>query len=148
VGLCLGRAGYTIANGGYGGTMEAAAQGAKLAQAPTIGVTCDAFGRNGPNQWIDKEIRTSDLNGRLEKLIQIGQGYVILPGGTGTLLEIAMVWELINKHFISSKPMIFMTDFWKPIIETVEKNDKSENFPIFFEENPENIVTILQNSLI
>lgn len=42
--LCA-EAGFTIANGGYGGTMLAAAKGAKQAGGKTIGITCKAFGK-------------------------------------------------------------------------------------------------------
>ena len=66
MGEILGKNGFIIANGGYGGTMEAAAKGAKSMEGKTIGVTCAAFGRKGPNQWIDKEIRTANLGERLE----------------------------------------------------------------------------------
>lgn len=145
-GEILAKNGYIIANGGYGGTMEASARGAKSAQAATLGVTCLAFGRKGPNQWIDKEIQTSDLNERLRKLIELGDAYVILPGGTGTLLEIAMVWELINKHFLPPRPMIFVTDFWKNLVKTIALCDKNAKMTVEFADNPGEIVKILRES--
>jgi uncharacterized protein (TIGR00725 family) len=124
VGKMLAEIGYAIANGGYGGTMAAAAQGAAENRAnpddcTIIGVTCDAFGRSGPNQWIDKEIRTKNLNERLETLINLAYAYIVLPGSTGTLLEIALVWELINKHFLPSRPIIFLSQYWKPVTDTI-----------------------------
>ena len=91
LGKALSMAGYCVANGGYGGIMAATAQGAKEAGGSTIGVTCNIFGRNGPNQWIDQEIKTSDLNERLETLIDLANAFIVLPGSTGTLLELAMV---------------------------------------------------------
>ena len=112
-------AGYQIANGGYGGTMAGAGQGAKEAGAATTGVTCEAFGRKGSNSWIDKEIRTKDLSERLQTLIELGDGYVVLPGSTGTLLELAMVWELVNKQFLPPRPIICLTDYWKPVLDVV-----------------------------
>ncbi len=148
IGLVLGQNGYTLANGGYGGTMEAAAKGAKSVDGRTMGVTCDAFGRKGPNQWIDKEIRTSNLVERLEKLIGLGDAYVILPGGTGTLLEIAMVWELINKHFLPRRPMIFVSDFWKNLVKTIELCDGNAKSAVEFAENPGEIVKILKASFL
>jgi len=132
LGKMLGATGYVVANGGYGGVMEAAARGAKEAGGETVGVTCEALGRGGANQWIDKEIRTASLNERLGKLIGLGDGYVVLPGSTGTLLEIAMVWELINKRFLSERPIIFLSDYWKPIIETVMQAGEAEGGYIRF----------------
>jgi uncharacterized protein (TIGR00730 family) len=101
LGKALARAGYQIANGGYSGTMAAAACGASQAGANTIGVTCNAFGRGGPNQWIQKEIRTENLFERLSTLIDLAHAFVVLPGGTGTLLELALCWELTNKRFLN-----------------------------------------------
>jgi uncharacterized protein (TIGR00730 family) len=143
LGKTLVRAGYLIANGGYGGTMAGAAQAAKEEGATTTGVTCSAFGRGGPNRWIDKEIRTEDLSERLNTLIELGDAYVVLPGGTGTLLEIAMVWELINKHFQGQRPIIFLSDYWKPVIDTVKQNGEAEASFICFADTLERILQIL-----
>ena len=44
-----------------------------------------------------------------------------LPGGTGTLLELAAVWELKNKGFLDGgKPIILMGDFWQPLVKLIE----------------------------
>ena len=103
VGAALARAGYIVCNGGYGGTMEASAKGAKEAGGEVIGVTCSAFKRGKVNAFISREFVTNSLNERLDKLIELGLAYVVLPGGTGTLLELALVWELKNKGFLHKK---------------------------------------------
>lgn len=58
IGGKLTRRGFGIANGGYGGTMLATAEGAARAGGRVIGVTCSAFGRSGANRYITEEIRT------------------------------------------------------------------------------------------
>ncbi len=143
LGRALGEAGYDVGNGGYVGTMAGSARGAKEAGACTIGVTCDAFGRGGANQWIDKEIRTKDLNERLVRLIELGAGYVVLPGSTGTLLEIAMVWELINKQFLPQRPIIFLSLYWQPVINTVLQNDPASTDNMGFAQTQDDVVQIL-----
>ena len=120
----LGRAGFTIANGGYGGTMLAAAKGASGTGAETVGVTCSAFGRSLPNEYISREIITESLDERLDTLIKIGRAYVVLPGGTGTLLELAKVWELKNKGFLKAdKPIILVGEFWRPLVNLIAADD-------------------------
>ena len=121
VGYELARAGFVVANGGYAGTMEASAKGAKEAHGQTIGVICQAFKRSEVNEYIDKEIETANLQERLEKLIELGSGYVVLPGGTGTLAELACAWEMINKGFLPGRIMVIMGDFWQPVVELVEQ---------------------------
>jgi predicted Rossmann-fold nucleotide-binding protein len=49
---------------------------------------------------------------------------VVLPGGTGTLLELAKVWELKNKGFLEErKPIILAGAFWEPLVELIEADD-------------------------
>lgn len=118
VGKALGEAGFTICNGGYGGIMTASARGAKEAGAKTIGVTASIFQRSA-NRWIDQEITVPSLIDRLMKLIELGDGYVVLKGGTGTLLELSCVWELINKRMMPEKPIVVVGNFWDSVIETL-----------------------------
>ena len=120
VGYELAQAGWTVANGGYAGTMEASARGAKQAGGTTIGVTCTAFARSRVNRYIDRQIPTDNLRQRLEKLIELAVGYVVLPGATGTLTELAYAWELINKQFLPGRILVIMGDFWLPVVELVE----------------------------
>ncbi|MDL1891347.1 LOG family protein [Sphingobacteriales bacterium CHB3] len=120
VGSELAKAGFTICNGGYGGIMEASARGAKSVGGLSIGVTCKAFHNRKANQWIDKNIETYDLTDRLMKLISLGDGYVVLRGGTGTLLELAAAWEFMNKLMIAPKPIVIVGDCWKAVISTLQ----------------------------
>ncbi len=125
LGYELGKAGFTICNGGYAGTMEASARGAKEAGAKTIGVTVKTF-RGNANKWIDEEIKANDLFERLKNLIDKGDGYIVLKGGTGTLVELSLAWELINKGLIDPKPFVAVK-FWTPIIETISEQLKRES---------------------
>ena len=119
LGRNLARAGYKICNGGYGGIMAASAKGAKEAGGSTIGVTSDSYKRQ-PNPWIDKEIKLPTPMERLFMLVELGDAYVILKGGTGTLLELACVWEFTNKNVIPEKPIVVVGDFWNAVVETVK----------------------------
>jgi len=122
-GKMLAQAGFTIANGGYGGTLLAAARAAAEAGGEIIGVTCSAF-KGKPNEYISREIIADSLDERLDTLIKLGQGYVVLPGGTGTLLELAKVWELKNKGFLEAdKPIILVGGFWKPLVDLIASDD-------------------------
>jgi len=120
IGRLLAESGFTIANGGYGGTMLAAAKGAAGSGGETIGVTCTAFGRGGANSYVSREVVTETLDERLQMLVKLGAGFVVLPGGTGTLLELAMVWELKNKRFMDGrKPIILAGDFWNSLVDLI-----------------------------
>ena len=120
VGKQLSLAGFTVCNGGFGGIMEASARGAKEAGGRTIGVTFNIKDRKA-NSWIDQNIHVPALVDRLMKLIEIGDGYVVLKGGTGTLLELAAVWEFINKGLLAEKPIVIIGDFWNGVVETLRE---------------------------
>ncbi len=118
LGVHLARAGYTVCNGGYGGTMEATARGAREAGGETIGVICSPFGRTA-NSYVSQTVITATLTERLTKLIELGDAYVILRGSTGTLLELAAVWEFMNKRLMGQRPIILLGTFWKKVIDTL-----------------------------
>jgi uncharacterized protein (TIGR00730 family) len=121
LGQGLASAGFRLCNGGYGGTMEAAARGAREARgtdtsAETIGVICDIFGDRSANSWIDEIRHSTTLFERLEQLIALGDAYVVLPGGTGTLLELAAVLELTTKGLIPPRPVILLGGYWEDVL--------------------------------
>ncbi len=118
LGAHLARAGYTVCNGGYGGTMEASARGAREAGGETIGVICAPFGGIA-NPYITRTVITATLTERLTKLIEFGDAYIILRGSTGTLLELAAVWEFMNKKLMQQRPIILLGTFWKNVIDTL-----------------------------
>ena len=117
VGRALAELGYAVANGGYGGTMAASALGAKDTGGRTIGVNCDLWPQRQPPTCFDEILHTPDLEHRLAKLLELGSaGYVVLPGGTGTLAELAMVWELMCKKIMPPRPLVCFGPFWSPLI--------------------------------
>jgi uncharacterized protein (TIGR00730 family) len=125
LGRRLAEAGFALCNGGYGGLMEASARGAREAGGHTIGVTCNVW-TSTPNRWIVEEVRTPTFMERLLTLIERGDSYIVLPGGTGTLAELALVWEMMNKSSLSQsvggrKPLLVMAPYWQPVIECLEQ---------------------------
>ncbi|AQT68367.1 LOG family protein ORF6 in fasciation locus [Anaerohalosphaera lusitana] len=148
LGTLLAKNGYTIANGGYDGTMYAAARGAASMGGKVIGVTCTAF-KSSANEFVTQEIPTDALEGRLRKLVQLGEAYVVLPGGTGTLLELAEVWELKNKRFFAAdKPVIILGEFWKPLVELMKQQDEKCDKCLSFAADPDEAVEIINRILI
>jgi len=147
VGHALASAGWTVCNGGYGGTMEAAARGAKEAGGSTIGVTCTIFGRSGPNAFLDRIEETCDLFNRLTKLIELGEAFLVFPGGSGTLVELALAWELVTKRLIPQKPVILLGRFWESVVETTAIERPRSKEYIFFADTPGDVVKILAEHL-
>ena len=100
--------------------MEAVSRGAKETGGQTLGVTAEFF-RSHANEWIDEEVRVKTWHERLFELVRRGDAYVTCPGGTGTLAELAVVWEMLNKGAMARKPFAVLGDFWRPVVDLVSE---------------------------
>ena len=121
IGFLLASSGFTIVNGGYGGSMLASAMGAKKAGGTTIGITTDDFREVVKNPFIDREIRKPTWQDRLHYLVDCGDGFVVLDGGTGTLTEFMVVWEMASKKF-HKKPIVTLGRRVKSLIKVLKQN--------------------------
>ena len=119
LGAELARAGLVVCNGGYAGIMEASARGAKEAGGTTIGVSFTALGPKQHNPWIDRVVQEDTLIHRAMRLVELGDAFVVLKGGTGTLLEFSLVWEHVNKGLLRDKPIILLGRFWNSVVDTL-----------------------------
>jgi uncharacterized protein (TIGR00725 family) len=97
----LGRAGFAIMNGGYQGLMEAVSEGARRAEAPVVGVTTALFNHRPPNPHLTHREDTSTLLERLDYLVHVASGFVVLEGSVGTLAELFLTWNLLA---VSGRP--------------------------------------------
>lgn len=120
-GRLLAEAGYAVASGGYSGTMTAVSQGAAEAGGHVIGVTCDQIERYRllpPNRWIKEEIRYPTLRERLLHLVSENVGMITLPGGIGTLSEMALAWSFLQVGVIEQRPFAMVGEMWPNTIHT------------------------------
>jgi uncharacterized protein (TIGR00730 family) len=122
LGALLARAGFALINGGYTGTMEATAKGAREAGGRVIGVTSTVFPGSVLNEYVDEEIPTDDLYNRIRELIAHGDGYIILRGSIGTLAELGIVWNLASLEPGFDKPIMLLGNSWKNVVRAYEEN--------------------------
>ena len=120
LGKLLAQRRLAVCSGGFGGVMEAVSRGAKESGGKTYGVTAEFFKRKA-NAWVDTEVRMETWDERLFELIRLADGFAVCKGGTGTLVELAVVWEMLNKSVISGKPIAVVGDFWQPILDRVRE---------------------------
>ncbi len=146
LGRLIAQQGWCVCNGGYGGIMRGSAEGAKSLGGQTIGVTCSVFSRSGANEYIDKEIKTSSLMDRLNNLLTLGDAYVILPGGSGTLVEFAMVWELIAKKLMPKKPIVLLSDYWRSVADITAKERPNSLQLLTFVDTPKHAIDAIRES--
>ena len=124
LGRVLGERGFAVCTGGYGGVMAAASRGAKEVGSKTYGITAEFFAAAKANPWVDLEVRMKTWDQRLFELIRRGDGFVACKGGTGTLVELAVVWEMLNKSLMAAKPFVALGNFWQPVLERVREVER------------------------
>ena len=120
LGKLLAKAGHSVLTGGYMGTMEAVSRGASEAGGHVIGVTCDeieAWRNSRANPWVKEERRFPTLEARLSELVHACDAAIALPGGPGTLAEIALTWNLMIVDAMPGKPLILVGPGWQAVIE-------------------------------
>lgn len=125
----LAKNGFTVYHGGYGGVMEAVAQGVKKAGGRNIGITIKKT-LSKANPWADAEVQMPSWEKRLLKLIEVGDAYIFFDGATGTLNELFFVWEMANKK-LHAKPIVILGKQLRKLV-TFLKKDSSLKIPPCF----------------
>lgn len=122
LGKLLAERGHTVLTGGYIGTMEAVSRGACEAGGHVVGVTCAEIERwraVGANQWVKEERKKETLVERLHALVQDCDAALALPGGPGTLTEIALTWNLMIVSALPRRPLVLIGDGWNGVFGQV-----------------------------
>jgi uncharacterized protein (TIGR00725 family) len=138
LGELLAQRGHTVLTGGYIGTMEAVSRGASEAGGLVIGVTCEeieAWRQVKANSWVKEEIRRKTLMERLQVLVEECDAAIALPGGPGTLTEIALTWNLMIVESIPRIPLILVGDGWQSVFGQV-----FDKLGIYTSENQRNLL--------
>lgn len=117
LGRLLAEAGYALCTGGYSGVMEAVSRGAVEAGGHAVGVTVTPWAaRIAPNRWLSEEVATPDLFQRIARLIAT-DAYVAMPGGLGTLGEVALTWNLFQTESIPRRPLVLVGREWRAALD-------------------------------
>lgn len=121
LGKALAAEGFTTVNGGGPGLMDIVAKGAFEAGGQVMGIALEFEGR-APSQYNTKSEVYRKLVERQKRINDLGQAYIALPGGIGTLYEIMDILAQKRAWEISGNiPVIFLgRDFWKPLVSMID----------------------------
>ena len=126
LGCLLALRGFNVNTGGYAGIMEAVSKGVVKNGGKATGITLQ-YVNSHANKYVTEEVKCKTLFDRITQLIERGDAYIILQGGTGTFLELAAVWEFMNKNLIGVKPIACHSLMWKEIGSIVDKQIERES---------------------
>lgn len=146
-GLLAGK-GFVVVTGGYGGLMEAVSCGAHEAGGRVIGLTMQHWTNVEPNRW-NVDLRWSKNYGtRLNHFLNC-DGLIALPGGIGTLSEMALAWAASQTEGYAL-PLVLLGECWPPLIQVMLENlvinERDLDF-LRFAATPEEAVRELQTGL-
>jgi uncharacterized protein (TIGR00730 family) len=114
----LGHHGFAIITGGGPGIMEAANRGARDAGVPSVGLGIDLPGEQGLNQWVDVELNFHYFFARKVMFVRYASGFVVYPGGFGTLDELFEAATLRQTEKIRYFPIVLVgRDYWSGLVD-------------------------------
>jgi hypothetical protein len=114
----LGHHGFAIITGGGPGIMEAANRGARDAGVPSVGLGIDLPGEQGLNQWVDVQLNFHYFFARKVMFVRYASGFVVYPGGFGTLDELFEAATLRQTEKIRYFPIVLVgTDYWGGLVD-------------------------------
>jgi uncharacterized protein (TIGR00730 family) len=116
----VGETGMAIITGGGPGLMEAANRGARDADALSIGLNIELPFEQGPNDYCDIGLEFHYFFARKIMFVRYASGFVVFPGGFGTLDELFEALTLIQTDKIREFPVILVgTNYWRAIVEWI-----------------------------
>lgn len=125
----LTRSGYGVISGGGPGIMEAANKGAKAGGGKSVGLNIELPFEQHPNPFIDNDKLISFKYFFVRKVmfLKYSQGFVAMPGGFGTIDELAEALTLIQTNKIAKFPIILVgSDYWNGFVDWIRKTMLAE----------------------
>jgi uncharacterized protein (TIGR00730 family) len=120
VGRRLAEAHIAVITGGGPGSMEAANKGACEAGGLSIGLGIELPFEQGMNEWVDLGVNFRYFFARKTMFVKYAQGFIVLPGGLGTLDELFEAMVLVQTQKVTSFPIVLIgKDFWTPLLAWV-----------------------------
>ena len=152
IGRKLAEAGYAVITGGGPGTMEAANKGASEAGGVSVGLGIELPFEQGLNEWVDIGIHFRYFFARKMMFVKYAQGFVVLPGGFGTLDELFEALVLVQTTKVTRFPVVLVgIQYWSGLVDwmwgtlAAEKKVSAADLDLFqVTDDPDEVVRIVK----
>src|SRR5947208_3377657 len=139
VGRRLAQAGFAVVTGGGPGVMEAANRGAREGGGLSVGFNIELPHEQRSNPYIDIGLTFKHFYARKTMFVKAAEGFVIFPGGFGTLDELFEALTLIQTGKVLHFPVVlFDSGYWRPLVEWIEHRPLAEGMV-----SPEDVALLL-----
>lgn len=121
VAAALAEMGCDIITGGGPGLMQAANEGAASVNAPernrSVGIRVDLPFEQEVNPFVEQAFEHKTFFTRLHHFVLTSDAFVVVPGGIGTVLELMMVWQLLQVKHVRDTPLVLVGRMWARLVE-------------------------------
>jgi uncharacterized protein (TIGR00730 family) len=129
-----------IITGGGPGLMQAANEGAAAADAPernrSVGIRVDLPFEQHANPFVEQAFEHRTFFTRLHQFVLMSDAFVVAPGGIGTMLELMMVWQLLQVRQLHGTPLILVGKMWPGLVDWARSSLLKTDPPLA---NPEDL---------
>jgi len=127
VGKRLAEAGFAVVTGGGPGVMEAANRGAQEGGGLSVGFNIELPHEQRSNPYLDIGLTFNHFYARKTMFVKAADGFVIFPGGFGTLDELFESLTLIQTGKVLHFPVVlFDSGYWQPLLDWIAKRPLAE----------------------
>jgi uncharacterized protein (TIGR00730 family) len=140
VATALAELGCDIITGGGPGLMQAANEGAAAANAPersrSVGIRVELPFEQDVNPFVQEAFEHKTFFTRLHHFVLTSDAFVVTPGGIGTVLELIMIWQLLQVRHVHDTPLILVGKMWADLVDWARSHLLSSTPPLA---NPEDM---------
>src|SRR5580765_3311553 len=138
VSKALAEMGCDIITGGGPGLMQAANEGVKLAgdSAQSVGIRVDLPFEQDVNPFVELAFEHKTFFTRLHHFVLTSDAYVVSPGGIGTVLELMLIWQLLQVKHVHDTPLILVGNMWAKLVDWARAHLLTTQPPLV---NPEDV---------
>jgi uncharacterized protein (TIGR00730 family) len=134
----LAALGCDIITGGGPGLMQAANEGAAArgGEAQSMGIRVDLPFEQEVNAFVGMAFEHRTFFTRLHQFVLASDAFIVAPGGIGTVLEMMMIWQLLQVQHLSDTPLILVGQMWPGLVDWARASMLSADPPLA---NPEDM---------
>lgn len=134
VAAALAELGCDIVTGGGPGLMQAANEGASsagaLERSRSVGIRVELPFEQDANPFVQQAFEHKTFFTRLHHFVLTSDIFIVAPGGIGTVLELTMVWQLLQVQHVQNTPLILVGKMWAELVDWAKKNLLSTDPPL------------------
>lgn len=123
--------GVDIVTGGGPGLMEAANAGAVEGQiesrSRSFGLPIHLPTEEAANPFVDKIFKHRTFFSRLHHFVRLSSAFIVMPGGIGTMLELFLIWQLLQVKHMKQHPLILVGNMWDGLVDWMQETMVSRN---------------------